>query len=61
MAGYRELKGRSPLSVAEHIPRDPMPFIRKGLLDALVVGGPVGKTAVRRALMAEVVDYLRHL
>ncbi|MCP5114118.1 MAG: mandelate racemase/muconate lactonizing enzyme family protein [bacterium] len=54
LAGYRALKGRSPLSVAEHIPRDPMPFIREGLVDALVVGGPVGKTAVQRALMAEV-------
>ncbi len=30
-----------------------MPFIREGLLDALVVGGPIGKTTMQRALMAE--------
>ena len=31
-----------------------MPFIREKLLDALVTGGPIGKTLVQRALMAEV-------
>jgi len=51
---YRQLKGRMPIAVAEHIPADPMPFIREGLLGALVVGGPIGKTMVQRALMAEV-------
>jgi L-alanine-DL-glutamate epimerase-like enolase superfamily enzyme len=51
---YRQLKGGMPIAVAEHIPDDPMPFIRERLLAALVVGGPIGKTAVQRALMAEV-------
>lgn len=51
---FRQLKGRFPLKLAEHIPKNPMPFIREKLLDALVVGGPVGKTLVQRALMAEV-------
>ncbi len=51
---YRQLKGRFPIKLAEHIPPDPMPFIREGLLGALVVGGPIGKTTVQQALMAEV-------
>jgi len=51
---YRQLKGRFPLKLAEHLPSDPMPFLREGLLDALVVGGPIGKTTVQRVLMAEV-------
>ena len=51
---YRQLKGRVPMKLAEHLPSDPMPFIREGLLDALVVGGPIGKTTMQRALMAEV-------
>ncbi len=51
---YRALKGRFPLPLAEHIPSDPMPFIREELLGALVVGGPIGKTLMQRALMAEV-------
>lgn len=51
---YRQLKGRLPMKVAEHLPSDPMPFIREGLLDALVVGGPIGRTTMQRALMAEV-------
>lgn len=51
---YRELKQGFPLKLAEHLPSDPMPFIREGLLDALVVGGPIGKTTMQRALMAEV-------
>jgi len=51
---YRQLKGRFPMKLAEHIPEDPMPFIREGLLDALVVVGPIGKSTVQRALMAEV-------
>ena len=49
-----QLKGRFPLPLAEHIPSDPMPFIREELLGALVVGGPIGKTLMQRALMAEV-------
>lgn len=52
--GYRRLRGKTRLKVAEHLPRDPMPYIREGLLDALVVGGPIGKATVQRALMAEV-------
>ena len=51
---YRQLEGRLPMKVAEHLPSDPMPFIREGLLDALVVGGPIGRTTMQRALMAEV-------
>ena len=50
---YRQFKPETPLKVAEHIPADPMPFINQGLLDALVVGGPLGKTTVQQALMAE--------
>lgn len=52
--GYRQLKGKVSLQVAEHMPQDPMPFIRDGLVDAFVVGGPLAKTFVQRALMAEV-------
>lgn len=51
---FRELKGRFPLKLAEHIPGDPMPFIRENLVDAFVVGGPIGKTLTQRALMAEI-------
>ena len=51
---FRQLKGRFPLKLAEHFPDKPMPFIREKLLDALVTGGPIGKTLVQRALMAEV-------
>lgn len=51
---YRSLKGRFPLPLAEHIPSDPMPFIREELLGALVVSGPIGKTLMQRALMAEI-------
>lgn len=50
---YRELEGKCPLQVSEHIPADPMPFVREGLVDAFVVGKPMGRTLVRRALMAE--------
>lgn len=51
---FRELKDRFPLKLAEHYPKDPMPFVREELLQALVTGGPIGKTLVQRALMAEV-------
>lgn len=51
---FRQLKGRFPLKLAEHYPKEPMPFIREELLNALVTGGPIGKTLVQRALMAEV-------
>ena len=51
---FRKLKGRFPLKLAEHMPKNPMPFVREKLLDAFVVGGPIGKTFVQRALMAEV-------
>ena len=40
--------------VTEHMPRDPMPFIRESLVDAFVVGPPFGRGLVQRALMAEV-------
>jgi len=52
--GYRELRGKVGLLVAEHMPTDPMPYISDGLLDAIVVGGPMGQTLIQRALMAEV-------
>ncbi len=51
---FRQLKGRFPLDLAEHIPEDPMPFIREKLVQALVVGGPIGKGLMQRALMAEI-------
>ena len=52
--GYRQLKGKVALQVAEHMPSDVMPYLREGLLDALVVGFPMGRTLIQRALMAEV-------
>ncbi len=53
--GYRELKGKVPMRVAEHFPADPMPFIREGLLQALVYQKPqLGRAFLRDALMAEV-------
>jgi len=54
VASFRELKGKSPLRIAEHMGQEPMVFIREGLLQALVVGGPIGRTMAQRALMAEV-------
>ncbi|MDE0434225.1 MAG: mandelate racemase/muconate lactonizing enzyme family protein [Bryobacterales bacterium] len=54
LEGYRQLKGKVGLDVTEHMPPDPMPYIREGLLDAIVVGFPMGQTLVQRALMAEV-------
>ena len=50
---YRLLRGKTALQVSEHIPADPMPFVREGLVDAFVVGKPMGRTLVQRALMAE--------
>ncbi len=50
---YRRLKGKTALLVTEHMPADPMPFVREGLVDAFVVGKPMGRTLVQRALMAE--------
>ncbi len=50
---YRRLRGETALMVTEHMPSDPMPYIRDGLVDAFVVGKPMGRTLVRRALMAE--------
>lgn len=50
---YRQLRGKTALQVTEHIPADPMPFVREGLVDAFVVGKPMGRTLVQRALMAE--------
>jgi len=52
--GYRMLKGKSALQVAEHMPGDPMPFVNERLLAAFVVGRPLGKALVQKALMAEV-------
>ncbi len=54
IAPFRQLKGKFPLKLAEHYPKNPMPYIRENLLDALVVGGPIGKSLVQRALMAEI-------
>jgi L-alanine-DL-glutamate epimerase-like enolase superfamily enzyme len=54
VAGFRSLKAESPLKLAEHMGSEPMVFIREGLLNAWVVGGPVGQGMARRALMAEV-------
>jgi len=54
IAGYRALKGKVPLQMSEHMTADPMPYIREGLLDSFVIGGPMGRTFVQRALMAEV-------
>ena len=54
IAGYRALKGKVPLQMSEHMTPDPMPYIREGLLDTFVIGGPLGKTLIQRALMAEV-------
>ena len=54
LEGYRQLKGKVGLDVTEHMPSDPMPYIREGLLDAIVVGFPMGRTLMQRALMAEV-------
>ncbi|MCP5116035.1 MAG: hypothetical protein GY953_34845, partial [bacterium] len=45
--GYRQLKGKVALQVSEHMPPDPMPFVREGLLNAFVVGGPLGKSLVQ--------------
>ena len=52
--GYRQLKNKLPVQLAEHMPADPMPFVREGLVDAFVIGGPIGKGLVQRALMAEI-------
>ena len=52
--GYRMLKGKSALQVSEHMPADPMPFVNERLLVSFVIGRPIGKTLVQRALMAEV-------
>ncbi len=54
VASFRELKGKSPLKIAEHMGDEPMVFIREGLLQAFVIGGPLGRTMAKRALMAEV-------
>jgi len=35
------------------MPADPMPFLREGLVDAFVVGKPLGRGLVQRALTAE--------
>ncbi len=50
---YRQLRGKTALQVSEHIPSNPMAFVREGLVDAFVVGKPMGRTLVQRALMAE--------
>jgi len=54
VAGFRTLKGQSPLVVAEHLAPEPMTFVREGLVQAWVIGGPIGRTLAQRALMAEV-------
>jgi L-alanine-DL-glutamate epimerase-like enolase superfamily enzyme len=50
---FRELKGKSPLRIAENMGEDPLVFIREGLLQAFVIGGPLGRTMAKRALLAE--------
>lgn len=50
---FRALKGKSPLKIAEHMGDDPMTFVNEGLLQAFVIGGPLGRTMAKRALMAE--------
>lgn len=52
--GFRALKGKSPLLLAEHMGPEPMVFVREGLVQAWVIGGPIGQTLTKRALMAEV-------
>ncbi|MHC4181032.1 MAG: mandelate racemase/muconate lactonizing enzyme family protein [Planctomycetota bacterium] len=52
--GFRQLKGKTSLMITEHMPSDPMPFIREGLLDAFVVARPFGRDLLRQSLMAEV-------
>ncbi len=47
LEGYRQLKGKVGLSVTEHMPSDPMPYIREGLLDAIVVGLVLSRTWTR--------------
>lgn len=54
LAGYRELKAKSPLKLAEHMGANPMVWVREGLVQAFVLGGPIGRTMTQRALMAEV-------
>ena len=54
LTGYRALKDKIPLQMSEHMTDDPMPYISEGLLNSFVVGGPLGRTFVQRALMAEV-------
>ncbi len=54
VAAFRALKGKSPLKLAEHMGAEPMVFIREGLVQAFVLGGPIGRTMTQRALMAEV-------
>jgi L-alanine-DL-glutamate epimerase-like enolase superfamily enzyme len=49
----RALKGKSALKIAEHMGEDPMTFVNEGLLQAFVIGGPLGRTMAKRALMAE--------
>lgn len=51
--GYRQIRGKTALQVSEHMPAEPMPFVREGLVDAFVVGGPIGRKFVQRAFMAE--------
>lgn len=52
--GFRELRDKSPLMLAEHMGPEPMVFVRENLVKAWVIGGPVGRTFNQRALMAEV-------
>lgn len=41
LQAYRQLRGKVPLRVAEHIDgADPMTYIREGLLDAFITGAP---------------------
>lgn len=48
LEGYRQLKGRCPLQMSEHLGIiDTMTAIREGLLEAFIIAGPLGRTMVQ--------------
>lgn len=53
LEGFRRLRGRIPLQLAEHLGViDTMTAIREGLLEAFIVTGPFGRTMLRLDAMA---------
>ena len=53
LEGFRQLRGRIPLQLAEHLGLiDTMTAIREGLLDAFIIAGPFGRTMVGLNAMA---------